>query len=192
MQPGCTKPVSYPKSTLNTKWKSEGHGTDRNHLFQAVQESDPSHRASCRDRRAHARFRQIPGLLPGDDLRRFPSRSKPGWRQPGCPALVSVTTVQAFAWPAATTTLRRITTNGCVIKPQPKSTPVRLNPERYPQLWTEVLLRDGWRCQTCGAGTNLHVHHIQKRSQGGQDTNENLITLCAKCHRFQHGRKTRG
>jgi hypothetical protein len=82
----------------------------------------------------------------------------------------------------STTTLRRITADGCVIKPLPKNPPVRLNPELYTQLWTEVLRRDGWRCQSCGARTNLQVHHIQKRSQGGRDTNENLITLCAKCH----------
>jgi 5-methylcytosine-specific restriction endonuclease McrA len=28
----------------------------------------------------------------------------------------------------------------------------------------------------------LHVHHIQKRSQIGGDTEENLITLCAHHH----------
>jgi hypothetical protein len=100
--------------------------------------------------------------------------------------LVGVPTVQAFARPATTTTRRRITASGCVIEGQPKSPPVRLNPELYTQLCTEVLRRDAWRCQSCGARTNLQVHHIKRRSQGGQDTTANLITLCANCHRNQH------
>jgi len=37
----------------------------------------------------------------------------------------------------------------------------------------------------CGDPCNsdiLHVHHIKKRSQGGDDIPENLITLCPKHH----------
>src|SRR5437762_6333567 len=91
--------------------------------------------------------------------------------------------MEAVALSAATTTFGRSTASCRMI---PKSSPVRLNSEVYAQLWTEVLRRDAWRCQSCGARTNLQVHHIQHRSQGRQDTTGNLITLCAKCHRDQH------
>src|SRR5207237_9463674 len=130
---------------------------------------------------------QIPRLLPGNDLRGLSRGSQSGQRQSRCPALVGVTIIQTFAGGAATTILRRVTTNGCVIKPLPTHSPVRLNPDLYTQLRNEVLRRDGWRCQSCGSPTSLQVHHIQKLSQGGWDTNENLITLCAACHRNQHG-----
>ena len=45
-----------------------------------------------------------------------------------------------------------------------------------------VLKRDGWRCQVCGSMRQLEVHHRQFRSHSGEDTEENLITLCAGCH----------
>jgi len=62
----------------------------------------------------------------------------------------------------------------------------RLDPERYQALRKRVLERDGWRCQSCGALRNLHVHHMQPRSRLGTDRLQNLITLCARCHRFEH------
>jgi hypothetical protein len=34
------------------------------------------------------------------------------------------------------------------------------------------------------------VHHIRSRSALGDDTDENLITLCADCHRQFHLRQT--
>src|SRR5437016_10388159 len=46
----------------------------------------------------------------------------------------------------------------------------------------QVLSRDNWRCQNCGASENLQVHHIQSRSKLGHDSLENLITVCAGCH----------
>lgn len=46
--------------------------------------------------------------------------------------------------------------------------------------------RDGRRCRVCGAGGEIHRHHIVKRSQGGPDTLENVITLCPQCHTDVH------
>jgi 5-methylcytosine-specific restriction endonuclease McrA len=63
---------------------------------------------------------------------------------------------------------------------------VRLSAEAYSQLRQQVLERDGWRCQTCGAMSNLEVHHRQFRSRSGSDSEENLITLCASCHSHLH------
>ena len=63
---------------------------------------------------------------------------------------------------------------------------VRLDPELYEQLRRQVLRRDGWRCQCCGGRLNLEVHHKELRSQGGDDSEQNLITLCAACHERLH------
>jgi 5-methylcytosine-specific restriction endonuclease McrA len=62
----------------------------------------------------------------------------------------------------------------------------RLDPDNYRALRKQVLARDGWRCQWCGALKNLQVHHKKSRSRLGGDTAENLITLCAECHRTEH------
>jgi hypothetical protein len=48
---------------------------------------------------------------------------------------------------------------------------------------TEALERDGYHCYICGKPTNLHVHHIIPREEGGPHTLDNLITLCGGCHR---------
>ena len=63
---------------------------------------------------------------------------------------------------------------------------VRLDCEQYEQLHEEILRRDGWRCQLCGVMSHLEVHHQQFRSRSGQDTEENLITLCHDCHATIH------
>jgi len=65
---------------------------------------------------------------------------------------------------------------------------LQLRPAAYRRLCAEVLERDGWRCQYCGTSQHLEVHHICFRSQLGDDTGENLITLCAKCHHNLHQR----
>ena len=64
---------------------------------------------------------------------------------------------------------------------------LRLDPIAYENLRQLVLRRDGWRCQSCGAMSNLEVHHQQFRSHAGDDSELNLITLCAMCHSEAHG-----
>ena len=68
---------------------------------------------------------------------------------------------------------------------------LRLDPVSYERLRQQMLRRDGWRCQCCGAMSNLEVHHNQFRSHSGQDSEENLITLCATCHASVHGETKR-
>jgi 5-methylcytosine-specific restriction endonuclease McrA len=68
----------------------------------------------------------------------------------------------------------------------PKRPRLRLDPGSYKQLCQQVLQRDGWRCQACGARLNLEVHHKQQRSQAGDDSEQNLVTLCAACHAKVH------
>ena len=69
---------------------------------------------------------------------------------------------------------------------RPKKPRLRLDPAAYEELREQVLRRDGWRCQSCGAMANLEVHHQKFRSQGGSDSALNLITLCAQCHARLH------
>ena len=69
----------------------------------------------------------------------------------------------------------------------PKRAGLRLDHEPYEQLRNQVLRRDGWRCQACGAMSNLEVHHKEFRSQSGDDSEQNLITLCNECHAALHG-----
>jgi len=66
--------------------------------------------------------------------------------------------------------------------PPPKNPRLRLVPELYEHLGQQVLRRDGWRCQSCGTMLNLEVHHQELRSRSGDDSEQNLITLCAACH----------
>jgi 5-methylcytosine-specific restriction endonuclease McrA len=62
----------------------------------------------------------------------------------------------------------------------------RLDPISYKILQHQVLQPDGWRCQFCGSMSNLEVHRREFRSQGGDDSELNLITLCARCHARVH------
>jgi DEAD/DEAH box helicase domain-containing protein len=86
---------------------------------------------------------------------------------------------------------------------------ILLRPNDYGPNWLSqrklALERDDYRCRTCGAadGAKLHVHHIRPfREFGyipGQNENyrqanqtDNLVTLCASCHRrAEAGQQTR-
>lgn len=50
----------------------------------------------------------------------------------------------------------------------------------------DVMRRDGFRCQICGAtaadGYKLHVDHILPVSKGGKTEMGNLRTLCERCN----------
>ena len=51
-----------------------------------------------------------------------------------------------------------------------------------------ILLRDGFRCMSCGRspvttpGVELHIDHIQPWSEGGETIPENLQTKCKDCN----------
>jgi 5-methylcytosine-specific restriction endonuclease McrA len=63
---------------------------------------------------------------------------------------------------------------------------IRLESELYKKLRHQVLSRDGWKCQACGRRSNLEVHHKEFRSRSGDDSEQNLITLCVVCHSYVH------
>ena len=75
-----------------------------------------------------------------------------------------------------------------MISTGPKKPRTKLAPDVYKKLRLRVLERDDWRCQNCGSMRNLEVHHKRLRSQLGDDSELNLITLCSTCHERVHSR----
>ena len=73
-----------------------------------------------------------------------------------------------------------------MIRLRPKHPRVKLHGDCYIRLCRRVLERDNWRCQNCGSASELQIHHIQFRSRMGDDSERNLITLCAACHKDLH------
>lgn len=64
----------------------------------------------------------------------------------------------------------------------------------------KVLRRDKFRCQAKGCGWSieeynradpriLELHHIKHHAEGGENTEDNLITLCNICHDALHARE---
>ena len=64
---------------------------------------------------------------------------------------------------------------------------LRLDPQDYDHLRWQVLRRDGWRCQWCGAISNLEVHHREFRSHSGGDSEETCIVRSTKDHGLHRG-----
>ena len=55
----------------------------------------------------------------------------------------------------------------------------------------QLFKRDNGRCRVSGCrGPAEHPHHIKHRSKGGDDSMENLMCICANCHRIAHKEKS--
>ena len=52
----------------------------------------------------------------------------------------------------------------------------------------EILERDNYTCQKCGATSHLNVHHLVYDSgrKAWEYPNDKLITLCERCHAIEH------
>lgn len=55
--------------------------------------------------------------------------------------------------------------------------------------WKDQILDRDRRCRYCGIRRNLHVHHIDYKSQGGNNDLHNLIVLCVEHHDLVHSNK---
>jgi hypothetical protein len=64
-----------------------------------------------------------------------------------------------------------------------------------------VLVRDGYKCQECGwtheqwnpsDPRHLELHHKLGHVRGGDNTADNLVTLCTVCHDSVHRRRQKG
>ena len=71
------------------------------------------------------------------------------------------------------------------------------NPKYYGLSWAtmrkKALKRDGRKCQDCGTGSDLVVHHIKPYAtfEFSLEANVlgNLVTLCRSCHLRQHNQR---
>ena len=57
-----------------------------------------------------------------------------------------------------------------------------------------VKKRDSWEgancCIYCGSPHGIQVHHFIERSRGGMGIEQNLVSLCYRCHAKLHGGDT--
>jgi 5-methylcytosine-specific restriction endonuclease McrA len=55
----------------------------------------------------------------------------------------------------------------------------------WAKLRREIYARDGGRCRACGlrVGRVWDAGHLVDRIQGGADTLDNLVLMCARCNR---------
>jgi hypothetical protein len=60
----------------------------------------------------------------------------------------------------------------------PKQPRLRLDLELYDRLREQVLRRDGWRCQSCGARSNIEVHHKLRRRLRHRRWRQKLASSC--------------
>jgi hypothetical protein len=63
-----------------------------------------------------------------------------------------------------------------------------LPPAEYQILIISVFRRDNYKCRCCKLRRPLHAHHVKYRSQGGDDAEYNLLSLCEACHEAEHDR----
>ncbi len=68
--------------------------------------------------------------------------------------------------------------------PDPKPAPRKRDPDLMKRLHLEL---HGEPCEACGLRPGRHLHHRTFRSQGGDDSRENLAWLCPPCHDAAHG-----
>ncbi len=66
---------------------------------------------------------------------------------------------------------------------------LRMNNIEWHKIRKRIYERDNWTCQICGVHggkkNKLHCHHIVPYRVSQDNSEENLISLCAKCHRIE-------
>ena len=63
---------------------------------------------------------------------------------------------------------------------------IKATPHQWRKLAKECFVRDGGRCQICGACGPVQSHHIIPHGRLVLDVLDNLLTLCHVCHRGVH------
>ena len=65
-----------------------------------------------------------------------------------------------------------------------------MNTEISAKVRAKVKERDSWDgrtcCIYCGSPYNVELHHYIERSRGGKGVEQNLISLCTRCHARLH------
>ena len=73
-------------------------------------------------------------------------------------------------------------------KPTRKPSKKRRDAAKHRAVYAAVTARDIC-CRCCGRTWGLHRHHLVFRSQGGETSPQNVVTLCSKCHMDVHSRR---
>ena len=71
-----------------------------------------------------------------------------------------------------------------------RKTPSGADPKDWHDRRKIIHDRDGGRCIRCGVAVELgdcHIHHLLRRSSGGDHSIQNLVTLCRSCHTTMDG-----
>ncbi|MEI6446465.1 MAG: HNH endonuclease signature motif containing protein [Actinomycetes bacterium] len=58
--------------------------------------------------------------------------------------------------------------------------------KEWKRLSRQARLEHGSDCTLCGSTHRVQAHHAVHRTEGGPDTIDNLVMLCASCHRKAH------
>lgn len=78
------------------------------------------------------------------------------------------------------------------IRHQKEQLPIKSNRRISGKIRQNVLMRDKYTCQICGAtvrdGAKLEIDHIIPKSKGGGNDENNLQVLCQRCNREKHNR----
>jgi 5-methylcytosine-specific restriction endonuclease McrA len=53
---------------------------------------------------------------------------------------------------------------------------------RWRKLRLQCYRRDGFRCRICNSSWNLNAHHRRYARRWGEETVDDLTTLCSLCH----------
>jgi len=61
-----------------------------------------------------------------------------------------------------------------------------LNTTTWRDIRVETIKRRGNKCEACGRGGNIHVHHASYSKIGWSKQEDNLIVLCESCHVILH------
>ena len=61
-----------------------------------------------------------------------------------------------------------------------------MNSPEWEKRRLRILKRDNLKCQICGSGKNLRVHHIRYPEILGTEPDSDLITVCDTCHARIH------
>lgn len=74
-------------------------------------------------------------------------------------------------------------------KPYPKEEQLGRGPARPKRVkaskgrWERIAESKQGPCRVCGGAPPNELHHVAPRSQGGGDTEANIVPVCSDCHR---------
>lgn len=75
-------------------------------------------------------------------------------------------------------------------KPYPKASQLARGERRYrrkvasPKQWQAIIEAKRGSCRGCYATGVVEFHHLVPRVHGGDDLADNIVPLCASCHRL--------